>query len=380
MPHKPTPDELRGLQQFRKGFKDSGSRKSFLCSAAAKGWVLVYEEAIHCGLDINSPVWRDYVPLVFAVANSQVELAAFLLNEGADPNTDGVMCLCAPETLQMLIDAGGCIDGKPNHPRPLIKAIRAAKDEKFLSLMAAGADVNVRESDGMTPLMHAARFGRVKKFLALVEAGADLYALDNTGRSVMRYAFETVANGSHETTIADRRAAKTIVRRMKGMLPAQPEDDILMDICTDDARSMRARIDDGLAPDTLLPGSIGILGIPREVFFDRLKPGTDLTAELTSGHFVPKLSELDSMTVGATLLMWAVAAQRTKCVKLLLERGADPNRPDGNGISAAGFCIRAKTNWAIAEMMGTIGTPFSDDLRGRKFTPTIGPYATRNEA
>jgi ankyrin repeat protein len=368
--------EERALKKLKQGITDPGEFEMVLRKASLRGWTSVIKEAIRRGFDASAPLPSGDSLLNWAVGRGeQLSVLRILLDAGADPNAEGVMAGCSAESLPLLLQAGGCVDGNPDDFNPLFAAIRRSSQAKALAMIAAGASVNIRNERSMTALMLAAQLGCIKTFFAMLDAGADLYAADDTGRSLIRYAFETVANGSHETTIAGRRAAKTILRRMKGMLPAQPEDDILMDICTDDVRALRARLDNGLNPDTLLPGSIGILGIPREVFFDRLKAGTDLTAQLTSGHFVPKLSELDSLAVGATLLMWAVAAQAAKCVKLLLERGADPNRPDGNGMSAAAFCIRAVTSSQIKRVMGTGGVLFREDLRGRKFVPTIGPFA-----
>ena len=56
-------------------------------------------------------------------------------------------------------------------------------------LIEAGADVNAKDTDGLTPLMLAAQHNPNPKALtALLEAGADAKAKNNEGKTALDYA------------------------------------------------------------------------------------------------------------------------------------------------------------------------------------------------
>ncbi|WP_269457574.1 MULTISPECIES: ankyrin repeat domain-containing protein [unclassified Leifsonia] len=89
----------------------------------------------------------------------------FLLNAGADPNagTDEVPLSAA---------AGGRASGSVQR------------------LLAAGADIDHRDSDGWTALMYAAQAGNTEAAMALIAGGADRTVLDDDGRSATDIARE----------------------------------------------------------------------------------------------------------------------------------------------------------------------------------------------
>ena len=60
----------------------------------------------------------------------------------------------------------------------LTRAIRYESRETIKALIAGGADVNGRDSDGSTSLHYAIRDGRRKVVALLIEAGADVNAVD----------------------------------------------------------------------------------------------------------------------------------------------------------------------------------------------------------
>jgi ankyrin repeat protein len=73
----------------------------------------------------------------------------------------------------LLISAALAQSGPQQALRGTVEEIRAA--------VAAGADIEARDADGLTPLMHAAGENSPDAILLLVEAGADLEARDPYG-------------------------------------------------------------------------------------------------------------------------------------------------------------------------------------------------------
>jgi len=63
----------------------------------------------------------------------------------------------------------------------LIEAAVKGDNAQITKLLAAGVNVNVRDSAGGTPLAHAAWFGHVDTVKLLIEKGADLNAKKNDG-------------------------------------------------------------------------------------------------------------------------------------------------------------------------------------------------------
>ena len=78
--------------------------------------------------------------------------------------------------------------------RALVDAVSRGNREKIELLIAQGADVNARDSNGNTPLMLAARSGHSEIVQFLIARGADVHLKDNLGNTSLidsaRYASE----------------------------------------------------------------------------------------------------------------------------------------------------------------------------------------------
>jgi ankyrin repeat protein len=66
-------------------------------------------------------------------------------------------------------------------PESILDAAAAGDVERVRTLLAAGADCNVRNGDGATALMLAAHAGNLEMVRTLVDAGADVNAVDERG-------------------------------------------------------------------------------------------------------------------------------------------------------------------------------------------------------
>ena len=93
------------------------------------------------------------------------------------------------DLMQFLIDEGAKIDQRDkNENTELLLVSFSAERSKII--LAAGADINAKNNEGMTALMKAARLGMVDNVKQLLRHGADRHMKDNSGKTVLDYAKE----------------------------------------------------------------------------------------------------------------------------------------------------------------------------------------------
>src|SRR5256885_7980724 len=113
-----------------------------------------------------------------------------MLKQAADVNAaqgDGMTALHwaamknDAEMTQTLLYAGANVRAKTRigDYTPLVLAARAGNAAVLPALIAAGADVNSKTSNGTTPLMFAAASGSVEAVKELLDKGADIKAVEN---------------------------------------------------------------------------------------------------------------------------------------------------------------------------------------------------------
>lgn len=167
---------------------------------------------IDAGADVNAVDIEGYTPLHLAIRNGHTEVTKALLASGAEtsisseygytPLHETARAFTAiAESAQLLTAAGADvnatdIDGRtPLHTmlQPLthrylpltfrldqIPALRADVEMAVLALVAAGADVSIRDPQGETALFYAVDWGISGGTLkAMVDAGADVNARNN---------------------------------------------------------------------------------------------------------------------------------------------------------------------------------------------------------
>jgi ankyrin repeat protein len=109
---------------------------------------------LDAGADVNS-VQLGRTALMCASMAGRASTVRYLLTRGADPNAEGDEGGTPLRSVAML--------GNPKEPRRRIVE----------SLLAAGANLNVRDQHGMTALMYAAKHGDLEMVELLISLGAD---------------------------------------------------------------------------------------------------------------------------------------------------------------------------------------------------------------
>ena len=122
------------------------------------------------GADVNSKEqWRRQTPLMWAVAESHPEMAQELIAHGADVNA-------------------AATNGTGYNA--LTGAVTSGHTEMAAWLLENGANPNYRYGPGYTPLLAAAANGRVEIVKALLARGAELHAKSNDGKTALALADE----------------------------------------------------------------------------------------------------------------------------------------------------------------------------------------------
>ena len=137
------------------------------------------------GADVSAPEPDGSTALLWAVYHAAPELVQVLLAAGADPDAANRLGLTPllqasrygdAELIRQLLDAGARVQPSPAAGRepPLLAAARAGRVAAVRLLLDAGADPNATEAlDQQTALMWAAAEGQLEVARELLDAGAD---------------------------------------------------------------------------------------------------------------------------------------------------------------------------------------------------------------
>jgi ankyrin repeat protein len=154
------------------------------------------------GADVNAKaLLAGHTALHYAAGHGDLPMVLGLLAKGADANAkrqDGVSVL-----LESACGGFGDYDGE----RDYVGVIKA--------LLAHGADVNAsRAKDGLTPLHGAARAADEASVRLLISSGADVNAKDTNGLTALDYANER-ANGAGERLLPRIRPIQELLRELR---------------------------------------------------------------------------------------------------------------------------------------------------------------------
>jgi len=338
----------------------------------ALDWVAHWNDAeladllLHAGADVRASNRYGVTPLSEAVAAGSRALVESLLKAGADPNTpvgtlgETVLMTAARtgnvEAVKALLEHGADVDAREGFrgQTALMWAAAEGHPEVIRVLAGHGADLNVRSFDrdttppklmagtpaapisrgGLTALLFAARQGQIEAAKALLDAKTDVNQVDSDGNNGLILALlnhhydlaQLLLDRSADPNLANTRDGRTALYTAVEVhdadwspRPARRETDKLTSFDL-----IRALLDRGAKVNVTLTAAAPIVKLAQD------------TGDRT-------------LAAGATPFMRAARSADVEAMHLLLEKGADPNLANKDGLNA---------------LMLAAGNGWSDKIRG----------------
>lgn len=325
---------LLSLVTLFAGISGLAAGDNAVVTAAKDGDLKALRALIAKRANVNEPARDGSTALLWAVYNSDVEMTRALIDAGAALN---------------LANQYGIT--------PLIQASRTGDTPVISALMKAGADASIAHPDGETPLMAAARSGRVDAVRLLLEAGADA----NAGTYQDETALMWAAAEGHAEVIQALLDAKADPNRKARVTTIQERKHADHPTGGFTALMYAARNGHDAAVKTLIKGGAdpnvtngdGATAMMIAIVNDRLdlaRTLLDLGADANDGSLYFAVDMHD-----ATTDMRARDGSRLRAdhpntltaldlITVLLERGADPNKPFVGQLHSTTLCCGEEVN------------------------------------
>jgi uncharacterized protein len=307
---------------------------SALITAARDGDVRAVRALIAKRADVNEAARDGSTPLLWAAYHADVEMA------------------------QALIAAGAKVDTPNNYGvTPLLQAARTGDRSLIDALLKAGADVKLAHPDGETALMAAARAGRSDSVRLLIEAGADVNAVTYQQETALMWA---AAEGHADVVTAllegkadpNRKARITTLKERKHADHPTGGLTALMYAVRNGHESVARTLVKGGADPNVTNGD-GVTALTMAIVndrFDLARTLLDLGADANDGSLYFAVDMHDATTDmrardGSRLRAdHPNAVTSLDLIRMLLERGADPNKAFVGQLHSTTLCCGEEIN------------------------------------
>ncbi len=316
----------------------------------------------------GAPVQAADAPLIGAARSGDAEGVVRLIGERADVNAqaaDGSTPLlwAAYHGELSMVEALLAAGAKPDVANrygvtPLLQASRAGDSSVIAALLEHGASATLPHPDGETPLMGAARVGRVEAVELLLAAGVEVNAADTFQQetALMRAAAE-----GHEVIVdrllaagADPNLQARITElkdRKNADYPTGGFSALMWAVRNGDVGIVRRLVAGGA--DLNLRNGDGATAMMISIVNDRYDLAAtlvELGADVNDGSLYHAVEMRDATTDwyarDGSKLRANHANQRTALdlIALLLDKGADPNKPFVGQMHSATMCCDTVAN------------------------------------
>ena len=291
------------------------------------------------GADVNvqdeSWLKTGRTPLMYAVLQGDAALVQAFLIKGArqdmkDKDGETALSLAKKDGLEYIAQllekaaAGGSLKHADASHHPLFTAIKEGRPDQVRTLMAKGADVNLRVPSGSTPLMYAADGDKLEIVRLLLKSGADVNAKNGSNNTALIYA---VIKG-HEGVVHELLKSKADVN-VKNMAKG---DALIYAVLSKKAKVVSALLKQGAKPNDKYDDEKSALMMAVEA------GSLDIAKLLIVRKADVNAVDKDQMTA----LMIACEKGDADLAALLLKAGADINKKSKYGDTALSKAIAAK--------------------------------------